>query len=74
MSSDLPPIPDFPTHLPTKQAWPYPPHAERGLIDIEPGPIDFTPVPRRRQRRDGWTEDTQRMFIMALEDVGGGAR
>ncbi len=71
MSSDLPPIPDFPTHLPTKTDWPYPPHAERGLVDVEPGPIDFTPVPRQRNRRDGWTEETQRLFILALEEVGG---
>lgn len=71
MSSDLPPIPDFPTHLPTARDWPFPPHAERGLVDVEPGPIEFAPVPRLRNRRDGWTEETQRLFILALEEVGG---
>jgi len=36
-----------------------------------PGQIpDFTPVPRGRQRHDGWTEDRQRRFIEALSVTG----
>lgn len=30
----------------------------------------FTPVPRERPRRDGWTEQRQRAFIEALADTG----
>ena len=32
-----------------------------------PEPIDFTPVPRRRNRRGGWSEPTQRDFIACLQ-------
>lgn len=63
--SDQPPFPLFPP-------WPEP--AVTGLVDITDGPIDFTPVPRRRKRRDGWTEATQRAFIAALEQCGCSAR
>ncbi|WP_343345232.1 hypothetical protein WJT74_11950 [Sphingomicrobium sp. XHP0239] len=31
---------------------------------------DFTPVPRRRERHDGWTPARQRAFIDALADLG----
>ncbi|WP_255551968.1 hypothetical protein [Erythrobacter crassostreae] len=31
---------------------------------------DFTPVPRRCQRHDGWTEERQHAFIDALADTG----
>jgi hypothetical protein len=37
--------------------------------DSEPE-IAFTPVPRRRQRRNGWTEKRQRAFIAALAKCG----
>lgn len=30
----------------------------------------FTPVPRRHNRHDGWTDDRQRAFIEALADLG----
>ncbi|MBX7526995.1 hypothetical protein [Qipengyuania vesicularis] len=30
----------------------------------------FTPVPRKRNRHDGWTEDRQRRFIEALASTG----
>lgn len=35
-----------------------------------PDPIDFTPVPRRRNRRGGWSEQTQRDFIACLQRTG----
>ena len=35
-----------------------------------PVPIPFTPVPRRRARRHGWTEERQRAFIAALARCG----
>ena len=31
---------------------------------------DFTPVPRRRNRRDGWTPERQRGFVAALAETG----
>ena len=33
-------------------------------------PIDFTPVPRKFNRRDGWTAERQRGFIKALSEIG----
>ena len=37
----------------------------------EPTPaIDFEPVPRKRNRRSGWTEERQRAFIAALARCG----
>lgn len=35
-----------------------------------PEPIPFTPVPRRRNRRGGWTEQAQRDFIACLQLTG----
>ena len=35
-----------------------------------PEPIDFTPVPRRRNRRGGWSEQAQRDFIACLQLTG----
>lgn len=35
-----------------------------------PKPIDFTPVPRLRQRRGGWSEQAQRDFIACLQLTG----
>lgn len=35
-----------------------------------PEPIDFTPVPRLRKRRGGWSEQTQRDFIACLQRTG----
>ena len=32
--------------------------------------IAFTPVPRRRRRRNGWSEERQRAFIFALSRCG----
>ena len=57
-----------PPSFPPIPAWPEP--AERGLVDVTDDPIDFTPVPRRRKRRNGWTELAQRAFIAALEECG----
>jgi hypothetical protein len=36
--------------------------------------LDFTPVPRQRRRRNGWTEERQRQFIAALAECGSVAR
>ena len=46
--------------------------AQTGLIDpdMDPLALEFTPVPRLRNRRNGWTEETQRLFILALSDCG----
>jgi len=63
--SDRPQLPPFPD-------WPEP--AVTGLVDTTDEPIAFTPVPRRRKRRDGWTEAAQRAFIAALEQCGCVAR
>jgi hypothetical protein len=60
------------TELSTRRPIPEP--AVTGLVDVTDGPIDFTPVPRLRQRRNGWTEATQRAFIAALEQCGCVAR
>lgn len=35
-----------------------------------PEPIAFEPVPRRRNRRSGWTEERQRDFIACLQLTG----
>lgn len=35
-----------------------------------PEPIDFTPVPRRRNRRGGWSEQAQRDFTACLQRTG----
>ncbi|WP_309603314.1 hypothetical protein [Sphingomonas sp.] len=53
--------PDFPTILPV------------GFLPSttgEPEVIDFTPVPRKRRRHDGWTEARQRVFIQSLAACG----
>jgi hypothetical protein len=81
MSSDLPPVPDFPEYLPQSDwprhysgpvttRFPIPPLAETGPVDVTSEPLDFTPVPRLRKRGNGWTEETQRLFILALAECG----
>ncbi len=35
-----------------------------------PDPIDFAPVPRKRNRRGGWSEQAQRDFIACLQRTG----
>ena len=40
----------------------------------EPLEIGFTPVPRQRRRRNGWTEERQRAFIAALAECGSVSR
>ena len=55
--------PTFPESLPADAlAW-----TERG--DDAPD-IPFTPVPRLRRRRDGWSEQRQRLFIATLAICG----
>lgn len=54
--------------FPPFPAWPEP--AVTGLVEVTDEPIDFTPVPRKRKRRNGWTELAQRAFIAALEECG----
>ncbi len=39
-------------------------------FDVPPDPIPFDPVPRRRKRKDGWTEALQREFIACLQRTG----
>ena len=36
--------------------------------------IDFTPVPRRRARRNGWSPERQQLFLFALSRCGSVAR
>jgi|GEM_PF-3545027 len=49
--------------------------AVTGLVDPDPKVlIGFAPVPRQRKRRGGWTELTQRAFILALSEMGCVAR
>jgi hypothetical protein len=48
--------------------------AVTGLVELTDGPIGFTPVPRLRKRRNGWTPETQRAFIDALAQCGCVAR
>ena len=43
--------------------------AAEGEEDL-PEPIPFDPVPRRRNRRNGWTEQAQRDFISCLQLTG----
>ena len=38
--------------------------------DYVPEPIPFDPVPRRRNRKGGWTEQAQRDFIACLQRTG----
>jgi hypothetical protein len=56
------------TPLPPLPEWPDP--AITGLVEVTEGPIAFTPVPRLRKRRNGWTPETQRAFIDALAQCG----
>jgi hypothetical protein len=48
--------------------------AVTGLVDVTAGPIDFDPVPRLRNRRNGWTPGRQRVFIDCLAECGCVAR
>jgi hypothetical protein len=57
----------------TGEPWPFE-SALTGLVEITNGPIEFTPVPRLRRRRNGWSEEKQRAFIAALEQCGCVAR
>ena len=72
--SDPHPFADHPHYNPEKAAAgdPFPiDTAQCGLVDPDPERlVDFTPVPRLRKRRNGWTEDTQRLFILALSECG----
>ena len=52
-----------------------PPIAIKGLVDPPAElPIPFDPVPRLRQRRNGWTEERQRAFIAALAECASVSR
>ena len=69
------PFDPFNPHLdPAKAAagHPYPfDVAVTGLVDPDPKKlIAFTPVPRLRARRNGWTPLAQRIFILALSELG----
>ncbi len=56
-----------PHGFPPFPEWPSP---AIGLVDVTDEPILFTPVPRLRNRRNGWTEAAQRGFVAALEESG----
>ena len=45
-------------------------HTLDDMIDEAPDPIPFDPVPRRRRRKNGWTEELQREFIACLQRSG----
>jgi hypothetical protein len=45
-------------------------HTLDDMIDEAPAPIAFDPVPRRRRRKNGWTEELQREFIACLQRSG----
>lgn len=59
--------PKFPDTLPGDAFAPPAPDAD-GCADESA--IDFTPVPRLRARRSGWSEERQRGFIAALARCG----
>lgn len=42
----------------------------KNLVPTTPVVPDFTPVPRKRNRYDGWTPERQRGFIEALAELG----
>lgn len=44
--------------------------ASAGAQEYAPDPIEFTPVPRLRNRRGGWSEQAQRDFIACLQLTG----
>jgi hypothetical protein len=45
--------------------------ASPAVTDVDPpDPIDFTPVPRLRRRRGGWSAQTRRDFIACLQRTG----
>lgn len=45
--------------------------ASPAVTDVDPPqPIDFVAVPRRRNRRGGWSEKAQREFIACLQRTG----
>ena len=57
--------PKFPDTLPADAFAP-----PAAAPDPDESAIPFTPVPRRRARRSGWTDDRQRRFIAALARCG----
>ncbi|HVF37711.1 MAG TPA: hypothetical protein VNA29_07195 [Sphingomicrobium sp.] len=61
--------PRFPETLPAEVAAAFEPRGADATIPD----IPFTPVPRQRRRRNGWTEKRQRAFIAALARCGSAA-
>ena len=58
------------------ESLPLPTVLESRLAHIPPGALDFVPVPVKA-RHDGWTPETQKMFVLALaagSGVSGAAR
>ena len=62
--------PKFPDTLPEGVAFPDLDPRLAAPADPDEIVIDFTPVPRLRARRNGWTEARQRGFIAALARCG----
>lgn len=51
-------------------AAPPPSHSADTAAQLGGTILDFTPVPQQRRRADGWTAETQRRFILALQAMG----
>ena len=74
----LPPSPpaDFIFLLaPVATGWPVPPSpppSPRPMTDAQPQTIlpQFAPVPREKDRHNGWKPEVQRAFIEALAETG----
>ena len=62
--------PRFPDSLPADAFAPARAKTAADAPDADESAIDFTPVPRLRVRRSGWTEDRQRGYIAALARCG----
>ncbi len=49
---------------------PVPANPTPASIGLNPDDYDWVPIPRQRNRQDGWTFHTQRLFIETLADTG----
>lgn len=63
-----PSVPTASAAAPAPAAAPAEPASQESALP--PGLLDFTPVPRKVNRPDGWTADLQREFIRRLAETG----